>query len=348
MNRWHRLILITITSVLPTGCQDAPGQASTQPASQPTTQLSGRSIPANWIATFEHEAIQEAIGVAIIDDGVAVSDPKAGVIHLFNLTGQRVGVWSPGNGSIPLGRPMHVAADQKGRLYVADYLSDQVLLLARDGSLVLSFGEHGSQPGQFDAPAGVAVADDGSIYVADFNNHRVQRFDATGGFERSWGQEGHEPGQLYYPTDVALGAEGRVYIADAYNHRIQVFTQDGDYITAWGRQGNAAGEFDVAIGIGIDGKGRVYVADQFNHRVQVFSSRGEFLGGWGQPGAGPGQFDRPSEVAFDEAGRAYVADFGNARVQVFTLQQGTEGVREESSTWADIQPTRSSLGRYWY
>ena len=103
-----------------------------------------------------------------------MSDPKAGVIHLFNLMGQRAGVWSPRDRSIPLERPMHVAADDKGRLYVADYPSDQVLLLASDGSLVTSFGGYGSEPGRFDAPAGVAVADDGSIYVADFNNHRIQ------------------------------------------------------------------------------------------------------------------------------------------------------------------------------
>ncbi len=254
MKQWHVLIPMIMSGVVVAGCGSNSPQtstpAATPPDTQPTTQPSGRSISANWIATFEHETMQEAIGVAIIDGVAAVSDPQAGAIHLFSLNGQRIGVWSPRNETVALERPMHVAADKKGRLYVADYGSDQVLLFARDGSLVMSFGTSGSEEGRFDAPAGVAVGDDGSIYVADFNNHRVQRFDAEGRFVQRWGREGHEPGDFYYPTDVAVGPEDRVYVADAYNHRVQVFTPDGTFVTAWGRQGSGLGEFDVRHRLG--------------------------------------------------------------------------------------------------
>ena len=160
MNRRHSVILVTVTSVILAACQDDPGQPSTRPTTQPATQPSGRLIPAEWLATFEHETMQGAIGVAIIDEQAAVADPEAGVIHLFNLRGEHLGVRSPENTGAPLGRPMHVAADRRGRLYVPDYLSDQVLLVGRDGSLVTGFGGPGSEPGRFDAPAGVAVAAD--------------------------------------------------------------------------------------------------------------------------------------------------------------------------------------------
>ena len=200
MNVWHMLMVTTIANVMLSGC-DANGQSastppSTQPATQPTSQPSGRAISTRLIATYEHEAMQAAVGVAIVDGQLAVSDPQTGVIHMFNLTGQRLGILSPRDGSAPPERPMHLTCDTTGRLFVADYQTDQIIVFDVHSSKVNAFGTPGSERGQFDAPAGVAVADDGSIYVADFNNHRVQRFNAEGRFVRLWGQEGHELGDF--------------------------------------------------------------------------------------------------------------------------------------------------------
>ena len=333
ISRSHSVIGVVMVALLLLSCTDA-DQAQT-------------TLGATWEATIEHETVREAVGLAIVGQVLVVSDPQGGLIHRFSLDpttrGEMMAGWSSG-----IERPMHMEADKNGRLFLADYLSDQVLLFARDGSLVMSFGTSGSEEGRFDAPAGVAVGDDGSIYVADFNNHRVQRFDAEGRFVQRWGREGHEPGDFYYPTDVAVGPEGRVYVADAYNHRVQVFTPDGTFVTAWGRQGSGLGEFDVAIGLAVDTQGRVFVADQFNHRIQVFDRRGKWLGSWGEHGSEPGQFDRPSDITFDDAGLIYVADFGNARVQVFTVHQITIDTTREAATWPESRPARSSLGRWWY
>ena len=208
ISRSHNVIGVVMLALLLVSCTGAHRAQTT--------------LVATWEATIEHETVREAVGLAIVGQVLLVSDPQGGLIHRFSLDptnrGEMMAGWSSG-----IERPMHMEADKNGRLVLADYLSDQVLLFARDGSLVMSFGTSGSEQGRFDAPAGVAVGDDGSIYVADFNNHRVQRFDAEGRFIQCWGREGHEPGDFYYPTDVAVGQADRVSVEDASNHRRQVF-----------------------------------------------------------------------------------------------------------------------------
>ncbi|HET9235463.1 MAG TPA: hypothetical protein VFP10_15125, partial [Candidatus Eisenbacteria bacterium] len=43
----------------------------------------------------------------------------------------------------------------------------------------VTWGEHGSETGQFYQPTAIAAGDDGSIYVLDNQNTRVQKFTNT-------------------------------------------------------------------------------------------------------------------------------------------------------------------------
>lgn len=205
MTRTWSPICISVLVLLPVACTNAGHE---------------RPITSSWEATIEHQAIREAVGVAVIGEVLFVSDPESGAIHRFRFDGWSR-IESTGSWSSQANRPMHLSSVAGQQLVVPDYLSDEIVLLEANSSVVLRFGEPGTGPGQFDAPAAAAVGPGWAILVADFNNHRIQRFNANGEFERLWGQKGHEPGQFYYPTDVAVAPDGRVYVADAYNHRIQ-------------------------------------------------------------------------------------------------------------------------------
>ncbi|MCB1753747.1 MAG: 6-bladed beta-propeller, partial [Gammaproteobacteria bacterium] len=50
-------------------------------------------------------------------------------------------------------------------------------------SLLATWGEQGSGPGQFNEPTGVAVHD-GEVFVSDARNARIQIFDTEGHFKR--------------------------------------------------------------------------------------------------------------------------------------------------------------------
>lgn len=72
--------------------------------------------------------------------------------------------------------PQGIAADDEGRLYVADCRNSRVQILTSSGECLMQLGEHGSGPGQFDQPQGVAIGPSGQLAVVCLENHRVQLF----------------------------------------------------------------------------------------------------------------------------------------------------------------------------
>ena len=67
-----------------------------------------------------------------------------------------------------------------------------------DGKRIRSWGEPGSEPGQFNLPHNIACDADGWVYVADRENHRIQVFDGQGRFETQW-HNLHRPSGMYMP-----------------------------------------------------------------------------------------------------------------------------------------------------
>ena len=73
-------------------------------------------------------------------------------------------------------RRQGIAADDEGRLYVADCRNSRIQVLTPSGEFLMRLGEHGSRPGQFDQPQGVAIGPSGQLAVVCLENHRVQLF----------------------------------------------------------------------------------------------------------------------------------------------------------------------------
>ena len=104
------------------------------------------------------------------------------------LTVGNPGQSAPPMSGIPFARPTHVAVEPNtGNFYVADgYTNASVHKFSPDGKLLLSWGESGTNPGQFNIVHGVNVDSNGWVYIADRENHRIQVFDSNGKFETQW------------------------------------------------------------------------------------------------------------------------------------------------------------------
>jgi hypothetical protein len=125
---------------------------------------------------------------------------------------------TPGSYEGTLGYPEGVAVDREGRVYVTD--SDRVVVYAKDGSWLRSFGTSGDAAGQFNLPMGLAVDRDGRIYVSDAFNNRIQIFENDGTPIASWG-EAQSGDPFLVPTGVTLDpANDRLFVTDMWNHRI--------------------------------------------------------------------------------------------------------------------------------
>jgi DNA-binding beta-propeller fold protein YncE len=171
----------------------------------------------------------------------------------------------------PFHRCTHTALSPRGDIYVSDgYGNARVHKYSPDGKLLLSWGEPGCEPGQFNIPHNICSDPDGWVYVADRENHRVQVFDGDGRFETQW-HDMHRPSGLF----MERGGEGRFYV----------------------------GEIGGALPVNYD-------VPNIGPRVSIYSHRGERLARLGDRLAGlePGQFVSPHGLAVDSRGDIYVGE----------------------------------------
>lgn len=185
------------------------------------------------------------IGLIATDQHLWLSDVANNRIIKTDLKGKVVESYSG------FERPMHIALHQS-KIYVPEYTSDTLKVLANGKTRFLSLGE---KP---DAPASVAVSEKG-IAVADFYNGRV--LFQTNGKTIIIGKEGHGPGELYYPTDVEI-YDGKIYVADAYNNRAQVFDLGGNSLLTIGESDG----IQVATGIHLMDQ-HIFITDFEGNRI---------------------------------------------------------------------------------
>ena len=173
----------------------------------------------------------------------------------------------------PFCRPAHLAIDPKtGNMLVADgYSNARVHKYDPDGRLIMSWGESGTGPGQFNIVHNLIVDDDGLVYVADRENQRVQVFDTEGKFVTQWNDmsrvaaicmdaEGDDP--LIYLGEYFCGI-GSNTMGTNLGPRVSVMNRNGDVLARVGTDsfGDEPGRFYSPHGIAADSKGDLYVAE---------------------------------------------------------------------------------------
>ena len=151
------------------------------------------------------------------DDGHCVRrcTPGGELLATYGTRGQP----APLHGGQPFNRPTKVAFDPaSGDLYISDgYGNARVHKFTVDGEHLFSWGEYGTDPGQFNLPHSVCTDDDGTVYVADRESHRVQRFDDRGMYLDQWND-------LHRPCGLHV-ADGLVYIGQI----VTELTVNADY-----------------------------------------------------------------------------------------------------------------------
>ena len=195
----------------------------------------------------------QPIGIAVTVAGtVYVSDASNRTIRSITSTGvvstlagsAGIGGNADGSGSTArFGRPVGVAVDAAGTLYVGDQTNDAVRVITPAGAVSTLTGLSGS-PGsvdgpvgvaRFDGPWGVAVDAAGNVYVADGLNHTIRKITPAGVVSTLAGLAG-SPGsangtgsaaRFQNPRSLAVDAAGNIYVADSVNNAIRKITPAG-------------------------------------------------------------------------------------------------------------------------
>ena len=184
----------------------------------------------------------------------------------------------PGKASGEFNRPLGMAVDGQGNVYVADAGNSRIQKFDRSGQLVKAVGEAGKGRGQFNQPSDVALDAKGNVYVADTWNHRVQKFGPDLKFLAAWGQPTQDllnpaPDRLWGPRALAVDAKGDVWVVDTGTHTVRRFRNDGKPLASFGGYGRGKGQFREPVGIAITREGSIFIADAGNARIQEFDAK---------------------------------------------------------------------------
>jgi DNA-binding beta-propeller fold protein YncE len=216
------------------------------------------------------------------DESLYLTDDHGHAVRKFTLDGKllmTIGTPktpAPRFSGDPFNRCTHTALSPQGEIYVSDgYQNARVHKFSPDGKLLLSWGEPGTAPGQFNLVHNIACDDDGWVYVADRENHRVQIFDRNGKYETQWSNLGRPCGLFVGRGKKPLAFIGELgpetantLTKDVPNlgPRVTVVSDKGQVLAYLGTRpmGEGVGQFIAPHGIAVDSRGDIYVAEVSN------------------------------------------------------------------------------------
>ena len=212
------------------------------------------------------------------DDTIYCTDTRDHTVRKCSLEGKVLmtlgvpGHPAPYQSGQPFNRCTHVALDpDTADIYVSDgYGNSCVHKYSPDGKFLFSWGEPGTDPGQFNIPHNICTDKNGYVYVADRENSRIQVFDRTGRFETQWVNM-HRPCGLF----MEEGSEERLYVTEfgpgtpvntelpCIGPRVSVYATDGTRLARIGDRESAdrPGQFIAPHGISLDSRGDMYVGE---------------------------------------------------------------------------------------
>ena len=220
-----------------------------------------------------------SLGVAVLD----VENRRVSTYdHHLRLIGAAVELASQElEARIGLVRPVAVASDRGGALYVADAERDRVLVFDYSGAFQRELGGYGGRSGGFAGLAGIATGARGTLYTVERPRPAPRRAAATDSSQ----------------------ARSRVQWLDA----------GGRVLGSWWTPPWAAGPAEVSLSVAVDGAGRLAVVAERSGELRVFSPDGNLL-------ASAGGLAGPRAVAFADDGTLLVAEAGAGRVRRWTLE----------------------------
>ncbi|TCO77457.1 NHL domain-containing protein [Marinisporobacter balticus] len=197
-----------------------------------------------------------------------------------------------------LDRPYGLAIDEKGGVYIADYVNNRIRKVDTTTGIISTIAgdgtpEYGGDGGlavnaKINTPAGIDLDKDGNLYIAESGGHRIRKIDVETGIISTIAGDGTPEyggdgglataATLNRPWGIKVDQNGDVYIACRSSHRIRkidgttgiINTIAGNGTGAYGGdEGPAtAAMLKYPTGVDIDENGNIYIADKTNHRIR--------------------------------------------------------------------------------
>jgi hypothetical protein len=175
-----------------------------------------------------------------------------------------------------------IVVDAQGQIYVNTDTTKAIMVYAKDGKYLRSFGEElaGGVHGM------LLSKEDGQefLYLVHHGRNEARKLTLQGEtlWTIPWPQESgkYAKAEEYHPTSIALAPNGDIFIADGYGKSwVHRYDKNRKYVASFGGPGSAPGQMNTPHGLALDTRTSpptLLVADRANHRLQVFDLEGKF------------------------------------------------------------------------
>jgi uncharacterized protein (TIGR03437 family) len=192
-------------------------------------------------------------------------------------------------------RPLGVALDAAGNIYIADTGNNVIRKVSTSGTITtiagVAFPAYAGDGGlatkaYLNAPSRVTPDAAGNLYIVDTGNEVIRKVDSAGiittiagdgtcGYSGDFGPA--SSARLCRPRDLVVDSSGNLFIADSFNSRIRRVGADGIITTiagngVFGYTGDGGPALAAALffpnGLALDAGGNIYFADSQNHVIR--------------------------------------------------------------------------------
>jgi len=233
----------------------------------------------NFLNSWGEGNFPHAHGVTMgPDDTIYLTDDGDHTVKKCTLDGKIImtignpGQPAPFMSGKPFHRCTHVALDpDNGDIFVSDgYGNARVHKYSANGKYLMSWGESGTDEGEFNLVHNICTDRNGYVYVADRENHRVQVFDRNGKYETQW-LNMHRPCGIYMDDDP----EQHCYVAEVgptmevnlnypnIGPRVSIYDTNGQLLSRVGdlHGGEEAWQFLAPHSVAVDSDKSMYVGE---------------------------------------------------------------------------------------
>lgn len=300
-------------------------------------------------------AIVKPYAIAAAKGKIYLTDTVAADVLIIDLPGKKMSHLAGNLNVGKLSKPVGIAVDEVGNIYVADASRMEVLQYGPQGEYLRSIGK-----AEKIKPSDVKV-DAECIYILDGNGGRILVMDRKNAeLIRSVGQNGPDYARLAGPIGLANDSKGTLFVTN-FDGRVVSYDRDGHFLKGFGQLGQSLGEFGRPRGLAVDKDGLLYVVDAAFQNTRIFDDGFHILMDFGTPGT-QGSLNVPAGIAVSTDNLDYyqklaapgfnvekvvfvVSQFGDHKVSIYGLgkKQGLDYDAEYTKILQEIEKKEKEL-----